>query len=242
MRNLCTFCGKVVEKPELKEDEEGKKVALVRLSLPRTINGKESEEFIEFTARNKMAENIVQIVNKDDVLAVRGNIITNSVDIMGTNINKLEVVPKQISYLDKKKVTDDIYISSAILIGRLVKTPELMETESGKSVTNITLAVPKEEKNEEGVYETDFINVSAWNGSAKTVSEYCRKGDLIAITGSFYSKKNEYKDIEYDTLNISANKISFLSTKRYDEGPEKEEKTTKNKKTKDKKESEIEVA
>lgn len=47
-------------------------------------------------------------------------------------------------------------LNQTVLVGRLVKNPELRETENGNKVTNITLAVPRSYKNTEGVYETDF--------------------------------------------------------------------------------------
>ena len=50
-------------------------------------------------------------------------------------------------------------LNQAVLVGRLVKDPELHETESGNKVTSITLAVPRNFKNVNGEYDTDFILV-----------------------------------------------------------------------------------
>ena len=47
-------------------------------------------------------------------------------------------------------------LNQIVIVGRLVKDPELRETDSGKKVTNITLAVPRSYKNVSGEYETDF--------------------------------------------------------------------------------------
>lgn len=47
-------------------------------------------------------------------------------------------------------------LNQAVLIGRIVKEPELRKTESGRHVSNITLAVPRSFKNSNGEYETDF--------------------------------------------------------------------------------------
>lgn len=47
-------------------------------------------------------------------------------------------------------------LNQAVLVGRLVKDPELHETESGNKVTSITLAVPRNFKNVNGEYDTDF--------------------------------------------------------------------------------------
>ncbi|MDD4376433.1 MAG: single-stranded DNA-binding protein, partial [Clostridia bacterium] len=68
-----------------------------------------------------------------------------------------------------------------VVVGRIVKDPELKETESGRKVTNITLAVPRSFKNINGEYETDFIPCVLWKGVAETTTAYCKKGDLVGI-------------------------------------------------------------
>lgn len=47
-------------------------------------------------------------------------------------------------------------LNQIVIVGRLVRDPELRQTEGGKKVTNITLAVPRSYKNSNGEYETDF--------------------------------------------------------------------------------------
>lgn len=39
-------------------------------------------------------------------------------------------------------------LNQAVLVGRITGEPEVKETESGKKVTNLTLAVPRSYKNE----------------------------------------------------------------------------------------------
>ena len=68
-------------------------------------------------------------------------------------------------------------LNQLVLVGRLVREPELKETENGKKVTNITLAVSKNYKNAEGVYDTDFIDCTLWNSVAENTAEYCKVGD-----------------------------------------------------------------
>ena len=49
-------------------------------------------------------------------------------------------------------------LNQTVIVGRIVKDPELKETDSGKKVTNITLAVPRSFKNMNEEYETDYTN------------------------------------------------------------------------------------
>lgn len=107
----------------------------------------------------------------------------------------------------------------SMLIGRLVSDPQINENENGRKVCNITLAVPRNFKNEEGIYETDFIPVVLWASIAETVKEYCRKGDLIAVKGRLQRfEANDYTCNGHAILEVVAEKVSFLSSK-----PNKEE-------------------
>lgn len=114
-------------------------------------------------------------------------------------------------------------LNQIVLVGRLTKEPELIETESGKTYSNITLAVPRPYKNAEGIYDTDFINCSIWNNVAINTSEYCKKGDLIGIKGRVQS--NLYDDKETGEnkfkMEIVAEKVTFLTSKSHNE-PENE--------------------
>ena len=62
-------------------------------------------------------------------------------------------------------------MNQAMLVGRLTRDPEVVENESGTKYSNLTLAVPRNFKNEDGVYETDFIEITLWNNIAENTSE-----------------------------------------------------------------------
>ena len=109
-------------------------------------------------------------------------------------------------------------LNQSILVGRIVKEPEVRETENGTKVTNITLAVQRPYKNVEGEYETDFIPCILWKGIAETTSEYCKKGDLIGIRGRIQTRVNEYPDqIKRNVMEIVAERVTFLSNKKQEE-------------------------
>lgn len=101
-------------------------------------------------------------------------------------------------------------LNQIVIVGRLVSDPQINETENGRKVCNITLAVSRSYKNINGEYETDFIPVILWAGISETTAEYCKKGDLIAVKGRLQSNENK--------IQVIAEKVSFLSSK-----PNKEE-------------------
>lgn len=80
-------------------------------------------------------------------------------------------------------------LNQTVLVGRLVKDPELKETETGNKMTHITLAVPRSYKNVDGEYDTDFISCVLWKGIAENAVEYCHKGDLVGIKTFRYANK-----------------------------------------------------
>lgn len=106
-------------------------------------------------------------------------------------------------------------LNQTVLVGRLVRDPELYETESGNKVTNITLAVPRSYKNSEGVYDTDFINCVLWKGVAESATEYCHKGDLLGIKGRIQTRTVENDDESKKNITeVVAEKVTFLSSKK----------------------------
>lgn len=106
-------------------------------------------------------------------------------------------------------------LNQTVIVGRLVKDPELKETDNGSKVTNITLAVPRSFKNSNGEYETDFISCVLWKGIAENTVEYCKKGDLLGVKGRVQSRSYEAEDEKkHFIMEIIAEKVTFLSSKK----------------------------
>ena len=100
-------------------------------------------------------------------------------------------------------------------VGRLVAEPSVKETEDGKQVSNITIAVPRSYKNENGEYDTDFVDVVLWNSIAENTAEYCHKGDIIGVKGRIQTSNYETEDGEKrKSTQIVAEKITFLSSSK----------------------------
>ena len=105
-------------------------------------------------------------------------------------------------------------LNQTVIVGRIARDPELRETENGKKVTNVTLAVPRSFKNSNGEYETDFINCVLWKGIAESTVEYCHKGDLVGIKGRIQSREyTNSEDEKKHIVEVVAEKVTFLSSK-----------------------------
>ena len=95
-------------------------------------------------------------------------------------------------------------LNQVVLVGRLTKEIEEIE-EGDKKKAYITLAVGRNYKNADGIYENDFIPCMLWNGICDNVKDYCKKGDILGVKGRI-----EVKD---DKVIIVAEKVTFLSSK-----------------------------
>jgi single-strand DNA-binding protein len=81
------------------------------------------------------------------------------------------------------------------LIGNLGQDPETKTTETGKKVTNFTLATNDGYKNADGqkVSETTWHNIVAWNGLADIAGKYLKKGKEVAVEGRIVYRSYEDK-------------------------------------------------
>ncbi len=106
-------------------------------------------------------------------------------------------------------------VNNVILVGRLTSDPEIVEIEKSKKVTTVILAVNRNFKNADGVYETDFIRCILWNSIASSTTEYCHSGDVIGVKGRLQTSKYEddNKKIHYVT-DVVAERVTFLSTNK----------------------------
>lgn len=111
-------------------------------------------------------------------------------------------------------------LNQTVIVGRIVRDPELRETDNGNKITNITLAVPRSFKNTNGEYETDFISCVLWKGVAENVVEYCKRGDLVGVKGRIQSRNIEEEDSKKQILEVVAEKVTFLSSKKKEEADE----------------------
>ena len=104
-------------------------------------------------------------------------------------------------------------MNQAILIGNLVRDPELRETVSGTPVCTFTVAVNRRYANQQGEREADYIPVVAWRGLATLCSLHLGKGDKCAVTGTMQTRSYIGKDggRRYMT-EVVADEVAFLGT------------------------------
>lgn len=120
-------------------------------------------------------------------------------------------------------------LNQVVLVGRLVKTPELKVTENGRKISRITLAVPRNYKNMDGEYDTDFLDCTLWTNVAENTSEYCQTGDMIGVKGRIQTRVFENDDgTKKKKTEIIAERVTFLA-----QSDNNKNQTTSNKTKKD---------
>jgi single-strand DNA-binding protein len=114
-------------------------------------------------------------------------------------------------------------LNQVVLVGRLVKKPELRESVEKKKFAYITLAVPRSFKNVDGKYDTDFIECALWENIAINTTEYCDKGDIIGIRGRIQTRTEEKDSKKEKVTEIICEKITFLTSGKSSDENESEE-------------------
>jgi len=112
-------------------------------------------------------------------------------------------------------------LNQVVLVGRLVDDPVVQEHENGSKSSYLKLAIPRSYKNADGEYDVDFIDCKLWNNIAQNTSEYCRKGDIVGVKGRVQSSSYEKDGEKKFSMDIVAEKVTFLSSKSKNE-PESE--------------------
>lgn len=85
-------------------------------------------------------------------------------------------------------------INNVVLVGRIVRDPELRYTPQNTAVATFTLAVNRRFKNAQGEREADFINCIIWRQPAENLANWAKKGTLVGITGSIQVRNYENKE------------------------------------------------
>jgi len=109
-------------------------------------------------------------------------------------------------------------LNKVLLIGRLGKDPDVKDLK-GKKLAKFSLATSETYKNAKGekVTNTEWHNVSCWDGTASIVEKYFKKGSSVFVEGKIkYESYDNDKGEKVYITNIVANKVLITSAKEGD--------------------------
>ena len=108
-------------------------------------------------------------------------------------------------------------INNVVLVGRLTKKPDLKFTTTGTKYTQFSVAVQKKFKNQNGEYESDFINCLMWYTAAENFIKFTNKGSLVGIEGRIQTRSYEKDGSKKYITEVVAENFSLLESKKVTE-------------------------
>lgn len=106
-------------------------------------------------------------------------------------------------------------MNKVVLIGRLVRDPEMRYTQSGKAFATFTLAVDRRFSKQNNNQPTaDFIPCMAWDKLAEIVGNNLAKGRRVGVEGHLQTRTYEAKDgSKRSAFDVVVNELEFLDPK-----------------------------
>lgn len=83
-------------------------------------------------------------------------------------------------------------LNKVIIMGRIAQDLEVRQTQNGRPVVSFAVAVQRNFKDQNGEYQSDFIDCVAWGQQAEFIGRYFSKGRMICIEGNL--RKRTYDD------------------------------------------------
>ena len=101
-----------------------------------------------------------------------------------------------------------------ILLGRLVRDPEVRVTPTEKTVCTFTLAVDRPFASKNGQREADFINIVTWNKTAELCGNSLTKGQRALVEGRLQIRSYDGKDgNKHYMTEVIADRVEFIERK-----------------------------
>ena len=105
-------------------------------------------------------------------------------------------------------------MNQIVLMGRMVRDPELRSTQGGVAVTSFTLAVDRP-RTKDGEKKSDFIDFVAWRNTAEFVAKYFTKGMMAAVVGRLQIRDWQDKDgNKRRSAEVIAENVYFCESKK----------------------------
>lgn len=100
-------------------------------------------------------------------------------------------------------------MNKIIIIGNVVRDPELNVTQNGKKLCKLTVAVGRTFDKE----KTDFFSCTAWEQKAELIGKYVQKGNKLGIIGRLEINETEKDGVKTRHHNIIVEEVEFLTPK-----------------------------
>lgn len=107
-------------------------------------------------------------------------------------------------------------MNKIIILGRMVRDPEVKYTLNQKVVASFTLAVDRPFLNQQGNKEADFIPCIVWGKGAELIGNSSAKGHRLLVEGRLQIRNYEDKDGNKRWVSeVIANNFEFIERRGY---------------------------
>lgn len=104
-------------------------------------------------------------------------------------------------------------LNRVVIVGRLVRDPELRKTTSDRSVVAFTVALDNRTTNN-GEKSTSYIPCTAWNSTAESIAKFMKKGSLVGVDGHLNQRSYTANDgRKVSVVEVIADSVQFLEKK-----------------------------
>jgi len=107
-------------------------------------------------------------------------------------------------------------MNSVHLVGRIGQDPEIRQTNSQRSVVNLSLATREVWKDRDGGKQerTEWHKLVFWDARAELAFKYVKKGDLIGVDGRLQTRSwTDRKGDRRQTTEVNVMQMHFLTSK-----------------------------
>ena len=102
-------------------------------------------------------------------------------------------------------------VNRVVLVGRLVKDPELRKTNTDISVATFTIAVDNAIKEQDGTRGSLFLDCRVYRDQADNMAKYTRKGSKVAVDGSLNQRNFTRQDgSKGKVIEVYVDSVTFL--------------------------------
>lgn len=104
-----------------------------------------------------------------------------------------------------------MYLNRAMIIGNLVRDPELRSLPSGVKVTTFSVATNRVWNDKDGNKQnaTEYHNIVVFGRQAEIVNQYMRKGSSILVEGRLQTRSWEQDGVKKYRTEIVADRVQF---------------------------------
>ena len=99
-------------------------------------------------------------------------------------------------------------MNSVNIIGRLVRDPEQVATQSGTEMTTFSIAV------DDGKDEVSYYDVKCFKKTAELVARYKKKGEQVGVSGHLKQDRWEKDGQKRSAVRIIADRVTFVGSRQ----------------------------